>query len=65
MLIHANLLNSLVLKDIIEMYQKNGYKIVSLDEILSAGAQTGEEEPKAILLSPLLKSLLEKSPAAD
>ncbi|KTD52467.1 polysaccharide deacetylase [Legionella rubrilucens] len=65
LLIHANLLNSLVLKDIIEMYQKNGYKIVSLEEILSAGSLPVEVEPKAILLSPLLKSLLEKSPSAD
>ncbi|QRN03699.1 polysaccharide deacetylase family protein [Legionella sp. MW5194] len=65
LLIHANLLNSLVLKDIIEMYQKNGYKIVSLDAILSTETRPGEGNPKAMLLSPLLKSLLEKSPSVD
>lgn len=35
LLIHTNLLNSHVLGDIIELYQKNGYKFVSLKEALS------------------------------
>ncbi|RUR07720.1 polysaccharide deacetylase family protein [Legionella sp. km772] len=34
LLIHANLLNSLCLGDIIEMYKKNGYKFITLDEAL-------------------------------
>ncbi|QMT59522.1 polysaccharide deacetylase family protein [Legionella sp. PC997] len=34
LLIHANLLNSYVLGDILEMYQKNGYKFISLAEAL-------------------------------
>lgn len=34
LLIHANLLNSYVLGDILEMYQKNGYKFISLTEAL-------------------------------
>ncbi len=34
LLIHANLLNSLCLGDIIELYKKNGYKFISLDEAL-------------------------------
>jgi len=34
LLIHANLLNSLCLEDIIELYKKNGYKFVSLAEAL-------------------------------
>ncbi|KTC69269.1 polysaccharide deacetylase [Legionella birminghamensis] len=34
LLIHANLINSHFLGDIIDMYQKNGYRIVSLDEIV-------------------------------
>lgn len=34
LLIHANLLNSLVLGDIIELYRKNGYKFITLEEAL-------------------------------
>ncbi len=34
LLIHANLLNSLCLEDIIEMYRKNGYKFISLADAL-------------------------------
>lgn len=34
LLIHANLLNSYVLGDVLEMYQKNGYKFISLTEAL-------------------------------
>lgn len=34
LLIHANLLNSLCLGDIIELYKKNGYKFITLDEAL-------------------------------
>ena len=34
LLIHANILNSYVLGDILEMYQKNGYKFISLTEAL-------------------------------
>lgn len=34
LLIHANLLNSLCLEDIIEMYKKNGYKFISLADAL-------------------------------
>lgn len=35
LLIHANLLNSLCLEDIIELYKKNGYKFISLAEALN------------------------------
>lgn len=35
LLIHANLLNSLCLPDIIEMYRQNGYKFISLSEALN------------------------------
>jgi peptidoglycan-N-acetylmuramic acid deacetylase len=38
LLIHANLLNSHFLGDVIDMYQKNGYKIVSLDEAMKSYA---------------------------
>lgn len=34
LLIHANLLNSYVLDDILAMYQKNGYKFISLTDAL-------------------------------
>lgn len=34
LLIHANILNSYLLGDILEMYQKNGYKFISLEEAL-------------------------------
>lgn len=34
LLIHANLLNSYVLADILEMYKKNGYRFISLTEAL-------------------------------
>lgn len=36
LLIHANLLNSHFLGDVIDMYEKNGYKIVSLKEALNS-----------------------------
>jgi len=48
LLIHANLLNSYVLGDILEMYQKNGYKFISLTEALKNPAPT-------IKFSPTLK----------
>lgn len=35
LLLHANLLNSYLLGDILEMYQKNGYKFISLAEALT------------------------------
>ncbi|MCL9685051.1 polysaccharide deacetylase family protein [Legionella maioricensis] len=34
LLIHANLINSYLLGDVLEMYQKNGYKFISLTEAL-------------------------------
>jgi peptidoglycan-N-acetylglucosamine deacetylase len=40
LLIHANLLNSYVLGDILEMYQKNGYKFISLTDALKNPAPT-------------------------
>lgn len=40
LLIHANLLNSYLLGDILEMYQKNGYKFISLTDALKNPAPT-------------------------
>ncbi|KTC86620.1 polysaccharide deacetylase [Legionella brunensis] len=39
LLIHANLLNSHFLGDIIDLYQQNGYRIISLEEALTAPAE--------------------------
>ncbi len=38
LLVHANLLNSYFLGDVIKMYKKNGYKFISLDEALTNSA---------------------------
>jgi hypothetical protein len=38
LLIHANLLNSLCLGDIIELYRTNGYKFISLADALKGNA---------------------------
>lgn len=51
LLIHSNLLNSYFLGDVIDMYQQNGYKIISLAEALKAPA-------------PTLKSIEEEMPNA-
>lgn len=40
LLIHANLLNSYAMGDIIELYQKNGYRFISLPEALEGVAPT-------------------------
>lgn len=38
LLVHANLLNSHFLGDVLAMYEKNGYKFISLEEALTAPA---------------------------
>lgn len=43
LLLHANLLNSLCLGDIIDMYRKNGYEFISLGEALSANQEHGQK----------------------
>jgi len=45
LLIHANLLNSLFLGDVIQMYKNNGYRFVSLSEALSNTNQLGQSDP--------------------
>lgn len=54
LLIHANLLNSLVLGDIIELYRKNGYKFITLEDAL-----------KGNNLAPVNDSNSAKAPATD
>lgn len=49
LLIHANLLNSHFLGDIIQMYKDNGYRFVSLSEALSYTRQTDETPPTDLL----------------
>jgi peptidoglycan/xylan/chitin deacetylase (PgdA/CDA1 family) len=48
LLIHANLLNSLCLGDIINLYRKNGYKFITLEEALKGNtAPIINDVPKA------------------
>jgi len=59
LLLHANLLNSYLLKDVLELYQKNGYKFISLSEALENPAPlltvpTAEERRKMKLENKLL-----------
>lgn len=59
LLIHANLLNSFCLEDIIELYKKNGYKFISLAEAL-------KESPAQALSNSTVEpvtNLIEKTPA--
>lgn len=44
LLIHANLLNSILLGDIIQMYKEKGYEVVSLDAALKGIDQAGRQE---------------------
>jgi peptidoglycan/xylan/chitin deacetylase (PgdA/CDA1 family) len=47
LLIHANLLNSLCLEDVLQMYKKNGYKFISLAEALKGNmAQPLNDSPE-------------------
>lgn len=62
LLIHANLLNSHLLGDVIDMYQKNGYTIVSLDEALTSPAEPLQgigagTKPVAVDVSPNISYL--------
>jgi peptidoglycan-N-acetylglucosamine deacetylase len=40
LLVHANLLNSLFLNDVIQMYKNNGYTFITLDKALAANSAT-------------------------
>lgn len=63
LLIHANLLNSYLLGDVLEMYQKNGYKFISLTDALKNPAPALNfppvREPKDEKDSDGLEMLLE------
>jgi peptidoglycan/xylan/chitin deacetylase (PgdA/CDA1 family) len=48
LLIHANLLNSYLLGDLLEMYKQNGYKFISLTEAL--------KNPAPVITAPILES---------
>jgi len=45
LLVHANLLNSHFLGDVIQMYKKNGYRFISLDEALNNAAPPATIDP--------------------
>ncbi|HHF7374317.1 polysaccharide deacetylase family protein [Legionella bozemanae] len=63
LLIHANLLNSLCLEDIIEMYRKNGYKFISLADALKADTtqSLNNNTEASNSLIPSLKGSAQKS----
>lgn len=57
LLIHANLLNSVCLADIIELYRSHGYKFITLDEALKGNtAQPINDSSPAAALDSLKKS---------
>ncbi|MFT4057919.1 MAG: polysaccharide deacetylase family protein [Legionella sp.] len=61
LLIHANILNSYLLSAVLEMYQKNGYKFISLTEALTNPAPTIQfpiEKNKNEKLGPTLEDEL-------
>lgn len=64
LLIHSNVLNSYLLGDILEMYQKNGYKFISLNEALKNPAPeiispaSQQEKSKGLILDELLEEHL-------
>lgn len=66
LLIHANLLNSHFLGDIIDLYRQNGYRIISLEEALKAPAASinttsGDDERYEIFFNDsVLRSLFKK-----
>lgn len=45
LLIHANLLNSYVIGDVIQLYKDHGYRFISLDEALHSRANEHQETP--------------------
>jgi len=67
LLIHANLLNSHFLGDIIDMYEKNGYKFITLTQALEGPAPAIEipiddtDTPSAAEISQAVKVLFTKS----
>ncbi|WP_454781133.1 polysaccharide deacetylase family protein [Legionella sp. WA2022007384] len=63
LLIHANLLNSFCLEDIIELYRKNGYKFISLADALRDDAMPSVNDNTQALNSviPPVKETVGKS----
>lgn len=63
LLIHANLLNSHFLGDIIDLYQKNGYRFISLEEALLGDELNPDNEQRYELLldGSVIKPLLNTS----
>jgi peptidoglycan-N-acetylmuramic acid deacetylase len=68
LLIHANLLNSHFLGDIIDMYRQNGYRFVSLEEALTApgvpinaAENSSEEKFNSLFENSVVQTLLQES----
>ncbi|MCW8443293.1 polysaccharide deacetylase family protein [Fluoribacter gormanii] len=64
LLIHANLLNSLCLEDIIELYRKNGYKFISLADALRDDAVqplNGNTEALNSVIPPVKGTLVQST----
>jgi hypothetical protein len=62
LLLHANLLNSHFLGDVIEMYKTNGYKFISLQEALGSRTTTDTSSkimPFAAAYSKMLNNLFQ------
>lgn len=57
LLIHANLLNSYLLEDVIQMYKKNGYKFISLSEAL--------QNPASEILAPSTDKMIQDDAGSD
>lgn len=61
LLIHANLLNSLCLGDIIELYRKNGYKFITLADALKGN--TAQPINDSTMVGPVATDKKEVAPA--
>lgn len=70
LLIHANLLNSLCLGDIIDLYRKHGYQFITLQEALEGNTapvindsspEMGPVKPEAKNSSPIINKILQKN----
>lgn len=64
LLIHANLLNSYCLGDIIQMYKKHGYRFISLNEALTNTAPSAVTSEPEALTKTLTTPVINDNPEA-
>lgn len=57
LLIHANLLNSHLIGDVIQLYKEHGYRFISLQEALTSERSSNELKPEDIIESSLTELL--------